>query len=148
VTVDRRKLFLVGATLVVAVAVWWTLDAVVVTDEERLEAFVDDVTGTVSTQRIDAALEWVDPATEPVEVRYFGRSDYYEQMPPLRERAHDALRYLSGDALRTLQEGIEVTDDRAVVGLRLLSDRGMVQATFTLRRRGERWLVSEVEIHR
>lgn len=147
-TVDKRQLLLVGATLVVAVAVWLTLDAVIVTDEERLEAFVEDVTGTVTTQRIDTAMEWVDPAAEPVEIRYFGRSDYYEEMLPLRDRAHDALRFLSGDSLRTLQEGIEVEGDRATVSLRLLSDRGMVQATFTLRRHGERWLVSEVEIHR
>lgn len=146
--IERRRALVIGGFLAVAVALWWVLDAMVVTDAERLEAFAEAVTGPVTAERIDAALGWVEPATEPVEIRYFGRSDYYEEMAPLRERAHEALRFLQGDSLRTLQEGIDVIEDRAVVTLRLLSDRGMVQATFTLRRHGERWLVAEVEIHR
>lgn len=147
-TVDRRRLVIIGGALAAVVGIWWALDALVVTEEERLEAFVDDVTGTVSTERIDRALEWVDPSTEPVEIRVMGRTSYYEQMGPLRERARDALAFLEGDDLRTLQQGIEVTEDRAVVSLRLLGDRGMVQVEFTLRQHGDRWLVAEVQIHR
>lgn len=145
---SRRRLLVVGGALATAIAIWWALDALVVTDEERLQAFVDDVTGPVTPQRIDEALRWVDPSVEPVEVRVLGRAEYYEEMEPLRQRAHRSLDPVAGTDLRTLQQGIDVNDGLATVSLRELTDRGMLQVTFTLHRHEERWLVSEVQVHR
>ena len=53
------------AAVIAALVVW---DIVVVTDQERLEAFADLVTSEVSPENIEAAMAYVDPAVQPIVV--------------------------------------------------------------------------------
>jgi len=132
---------LVGSVAMVA-------DALVVTDEERLEAFVDAVTGDVETRRIDAALSYVDPARVPVEVMVSDDSRLYEegQEVDLAERARHTLGPYTGEEVRLLQKSIELDDDRALVALRLGTRHGTANVQFRLVRRGDGWLVSRVRV--
>jgi hypothetical protein len=146
----RRAGYFAGA-LAIVVGAWLGLDELIVTEEERLEAFANDVTGPVEPARIDAALAtWTDPATQPVELRGFGRSEVYgaEHAAELASRAREALRTYGGERLRKMRQGIEVRDDEASVSLRIVSGRGMVDVDFGLRKHGDRWLVSDVDVHR
>ena len=68
-------LLLVAFTLVVGAAV--VVDAVVVTDRERMAEFIDSVTGDVSDSRIDGALRYADPTEVPIELIHEGRRRKY-----------------------------------------------------------------------
>ena len=132
---------LVGSVAMVA-------DALVVTDEERLGAFVDAVTGDVETRRIDAALSYVDPARVPVEVMISEDSRFYEegQEVDLAERARSTLGPYTGEEVRLLQKSIELDGDRALVALRVGTRHGTANVQFRLVRRGDGWLVSRVRV--
>lgn len=132
---------LLGSVAVVA-------DALVVTDEERLDAFADAVTGEVETQRIDAALSYVDPARVPVEVLVGEQRSFYEdgQVVDLAERARETLGPYTGDDVRLLQKTIEIDGDRALVALRVGTRDGTANVQFRLVRRGDGWLVSRVRV--
>jgi hypothetical protein len=134
----------VGAVVVVLIA----YDALVVTDEERLEAFVDSVHGEVTSERIDEALSHCDPSIEPVEVQVFGDTTLYTDSSELESRARESLRRFSGDDLRVMTSSVRVEDGRGNIRLRLLSSRGMMRVDFTLVAHGERWLVSKVMVSR
>ncbi len=137
---------LVLALLVGSIAM--VADALVVTDEERLEAFVDAVTGEVDTRRIDAALSYVDPARVPVDItvgddlRAYGEG----QEVDLAERARATLAPFQGDDVRVVQEAIEIEGERALVALRIGTREGMADVQFRLVRRGDGWLVSRVRV--
>lgn len=138
--------FLVLVGLVCSVAV--VADALVVTDEERLDAFVDAVTGEVETRRIDAALSHADPSRVPVEVVVGDDVHTYAdgQEVDLAERTRRALTPLEDEHLRVLQEAVEVDGDRALVALRLRTRGGTADIQFRLVRRGDGWLVSRVRV--
>lgn len=132
---------LVGSVALVA-------DALVVTDEERLEAFVQAVTGEVETRRVDAALAYAEPARVPVETLVGNDSTYYVegQEVDLAERARRILAPYTGEDVRLLQKSIEIDDDRALVALRLGTREGTSNVQFRLVRRGDGWLVSRVRV--
>lgn len=142
--------YVVGGVAVI-VGGWLGLDQLIVTDEEQIEELANAVTGPVEDARIDAAIrEWIDPATQPIEVTAFGQTELYdvENAAELATRAREALRSYRGERLRKLRQSIEVHDDRGRLSLRIVSVRGMVDADFDVRKHGDRWLVSAVSIHR
>lgn len=150
--IEPRRAGIVIGVVATVVGAWLGLDELIVTEEERLEELANAVTGPVDPQRIDAAVaNWAAPSIQPVEVTAFGRSEVYDvsNAAELGPRARDALRSYGGERLRKLRQGIElIGEDRAHVTLRIVSGRGMVDAEFELRKHGDRWLVSEVRIHR
>lgn len=133
---------LIGGAIVVG-------DALITTDEERLERFVDTVTGTVDASTLEAGLSWTDPAVQPLEVEARGMGKLYDgrNADELQVDARRALRGYMGDTLRPLRSSIEVDANRATIRLRLLTNRGMVDARFHFRKRsgppGERWLLDK-----
>lgn len=132
---------LIGSVAVVA-------DALVVTDQERLEAFVDSVTGEVETRRIDAALSYVDTARVPVEITVGEEYRTYDegQEVDLAERARRTLAPFTGQDVRVLQKAIEIDGERALVALRIGTREGTANLQFRLVRRGDGWLVSRVRV--
>jgi hypothetical protein len=147
--VQRRTLAYVAGGIAAVATVWVVGDLLIVTDEERLEPFLDAVTGDVTPARIDAALAFTDPSREPVEVRALGTTVVYEDAESLSERAHTALSALSGETLRILGESIEVEGERATISVRILSGQtGMVNVGFDLRKHGDDWLVRTVRVTR
>ncbi len=147
--VKRRTLGLALAGALLAACVWMIVDYLVVTDAERIQVFLDSVTGEVSSDKIDAALSWVDTSRQPVEVYVMGRSDLYEDDETLRTRARESMRRFMGQDLRILGENIEVEGDHAHLHVRVINSQlGMVNANFDFRRRGDDWLVSKVSVTR
>jgi hypothetical protein len=143
----RRGHLLVVGGIGVGIAALLVGDALIVTDEEKLEGFVEAVTGEVSATRVGAALEWVDPASAPVEITAWGDTRLYEDAAELRERAQSALRPFHGERLRALRDSISVEDGTADVSLQLLSGRGLADIDFRLEERDGRWLVTRVRLH-
>ena len=121
-------------------------DLLIVTDEEELEALVESMTGEISAERIEAALQWVDPAAAPVEVVVFDRTEVYEDAAALADTARDGLAQLHGERLRTMRESIEVDGDTADISLQLASSRGLADVDLRLVRRADRWLITRIRI--
>jgi len=147
--VKRRTLAYVLGGTAVAVGGWLLLDALIVTEEERIQVFLEAVTGEVTSEKINTALEWVDTDRQPVEVHVMGRSDLYEDDETLHERARESMRRFMGQDLRILGESITVEDDRATMRVRVINSQlGIVNAEFDLRKREDVWLVSHVRVTR
>lgn len=127
-------------------------DALVLSDEERLEELAAAVPGPVTAARIAGARErWIDLDRQPFEISALGRVALYRSGDDaaLDERAADAARSLAGSRLRTLTSGIAIDGDRAVVSMRVLDDRsGMAQLEWTLERHGGDWLLSGLRVLR
>lgn len=149
---SRRAWLGVGTALLVIVAAVLAWDALVVTDEERLEAFVEDVTGAVGPTRVSTARErWIDLSRQPFEASAMGESLFYGpgEDAALAERANAVARELRGVTLRVMSSGITVEGDEATVSLRVLSrERGMGQVEWRLRRHGDDWLAEHLTVMR
>jgi hypothetical protein len=147
-----KKLLRLGTMMAVALAaIIAACDALITTDAERLDEFVDAVTGEVSTGRIDHALRYADPGREPLEVVMVDDVEVYTEGDELAltERARDILAPFSGDDVRLVQEHVEIDESSgadARVALRLGTRAGIVDVTFQLRRHGDEWLVHRVRV--
>ncbi|KPK13235.1 MAG: hypothetical protein AMJ62_15455 [Myxococcales bacterium SG8_38] len=133
--------FVVGAAAAV--------DAAVVTDRERMEEFIDSVTGRVSESRIDSALSYADPSKMPIELVHEGRSKRYgdRNAAKLKPDARQALATLEGSKLHLIQESVSLDGERARVALRLRTEAGLANTVFDLRRENDRWLLRRVIIN-
>ncbi|MEM9074160.1 MAG: hypothetical protein AAGE52_37050 [Myxococcota bacterium] len=144
-----RKLIVYGAVAIVAIGgVAAVADALVVTDEERLESFADSFAGEVSTRRIDHALGYFDPDREAVSVSSY--DDQWEfasgEGADLATEVRAILRDFQGEDVDMLQRSITHDDQDARVALRLRNSEGVFDATFDLRKHGERWLVRRARV--
>ena len=131
----------VGAALVI--------DAVLVTDRERMEAFIDSVTGQVSDKRIDSALSYADPSKVPIELVHEGRRRKYSDRnaSDLRSDARRALAPLQGSKLYLIQESVSLEGERARIALRMRTDTGLANTVFDLRRQDDEWLLRRVTVN-
>ncbi len=146
---QRRPIVYAAAGLVTLVALGLTYDALVETDEERIEAFADAVTGEVTSEKIAEALAWCDTGRQPVEVYLMGESRLYESDSDLADRARQGMSRFMGQDLRPLNRNVEVDGDRASLRVRVMNSQlGMVNAAFEFRKRGDEWLLSTVRITR
>ena len=127
-------------------------DALIESDEERVERLVEDVAGPVVPARVAAATaRWVDLSRQPLGISALGESLRYGpgDEEAFEERRRRGLAPLSGDQLRVLTHGVEIDGDEARVTMRVLGDRlGMSSVEWTLRRRGDDWLVSRLRVTR
>lgn len=140
-----NTLLLLGALVGAVVGGMLLWDALVTTDEERLQTFVDTVTGTMEPASVTEGLTWADPEAQPLEVEARGMGKLYRagDAAELQRDAHERLRPYMGDSIRSLREAIDVEGDQAVIELKLLTNRGLVEARFRFRKRGERWLLEK-----
>lgn len=140
----------VGVATMVGILLAW--DALGVTDEERLEAFIDDVTGSVGQGRVSAArARWIDLDRQPFEVSAMGRSLLYREgeEADLAERSRTALAGLRGSDLRAFHRRIDIQGDAATVTLRLVSrGQGMGTVEWRLRKHDDDWLLSRLAVTR
>lgn len=140
------------AALLLLVGVVVAYDALVVSDEERIEALADDVTGPVTDARMNAARgRWIDLGRQPFEVSAFGRTELYRagDEAALDARAASALRTLSGSRLRAITSSVELQGERGTLTMRVLDDRnGMAQLSWSLAKRGDDWLLARLAIRR
>ena len=138
---------LVILSLVVGAAA--VTDAVVVTDRERMEEFVEAVTGRVSDARIDNALSYADPSKVTMELVHNGRRHRYsdQNAGDLKSDARKALATLAGSKLHLIQENISLDGERARIALRLRTNEGLANTVFDLRREDDRWLLRRVTVN-
>ncbi|MEM8607982.1 MAG: hypothetical protein AAGF92_12800 [Myxococcota bacterium] len=138
---------LVILSLVVGAAA--AVDAAVVTDQERMEAFVEAVTGKVSSTRIDSALKYANPSKVSMDLVTEGRRHRYDDRnaTKLKADARKALAPLEGSRLSLLQENIQLDGERARIALRLRTNEGFANTVFDLRREDDEWLLRRVTVN-
>ena len=131
----------VGAALVA--------DAIVVTDRERMDEFIESVTGTVSESRIDGALSYANPAEVPIELVHEGHRRKYSDRNTsrLKPDARKALASIEGSHLRLIQESVSLDGERARIALRVRTNEGLANTVFDLRRKNDIWLLRRVTVN-
>jgi hypothetical protein len=145
---DKRIGFIAFGVFAAVSSVAVVVDALVVTDVERLETFVDDLTDARDDARIDAALGHADPSRVPVELIVGADSELYEDGDEvdLAEHTREALSPLAHGKAEVVQKTIDIEGDRAQVAVRVSTDDGMLNAQFRFVRRGDGWLVTRVRV--
>jgi hypothetical protein len=138
---------LVILSIVVGAAV--VTDAVVVTDRERMDDFVEAVTGRVSESRIDNALSYANPSKVTMELVHDGRRRRYSDRnaSALKTDARKALASLEGSKLHLIQESISLEGERARIALRLRTDAGLANTVFDFRREDDVWFLRRVIVN-
>ena len=123
-------------------------DALVVTDQERLDAFAEALSGVVEVDQIDEGLAYVDLEHEPLLLTTpdgeweFGRGDGAD----LGSRVRDALAPYMGSSVDEVQRSVEIDGEEARVAVRLRTPEGLLNATFDLAKSGERWFVHRARL--
>jgi hypothetical protein len=132
---------LVGGVVTVA-------DAMVITDEEKLEAFLDEVTRSRGGDRVGRALHFADPNREPVAVAFDGGVRRFEdgQEVELEGALRSALGVFGAPELEPVQEDVELRGEDARVAVRVRTDAGLTDAQFELRRHDDGWLIRRVAV--
>jgi hypothetical protein len=144
----RTGIYLLGIlSIVVGAAV--VTDAIVVTDRERMDEFIDSVTGRVSDSRIDNALRYADPSKVTMELVHEGRRRRYSDRnaADLKPDARKALASIEGSKLDLIQESISLDGKRARIALRLRTDVGLANTVFDLRRENDEWFLRRVIVN-
>jgi len=122
------------------------VDALIVTDQELIEQFIEDVTGPVDRNLVDRALGYVDLESIPVDVLAYGHAGVYDasRVDELEEMFRNRMRSFYGDNLRVLSRRIEIEDDKADLGLTLISKRGRQSISLKMQKLNDKWWVSAV----
>jgi len=138
---------LVVLSIVVGAAV--VTDTIVVTDRERMDEFIDSVTGRVSDSRIDNALSYADPSKVTMELVHEGRRRRYSDRnaADLKPDARKALASIEGSKLDLIQESISLDGKSARIALRLRTDVGLANTVFDLRRENDEWFLRRVIVN-
>jgi len=144
--VASRNVVIAGFAVALAIGSAIAIERLIVTEEERLEGFVDDVTGKIESEKIDKALQWTDAERQPIELSVRGATFRFEQQAELSRDAHRKLAPFDGERLSLLSSRIEVKDKTAAVTVDTFSRRGRNTVVYDLRKIGDRWLVSAVDV--
>ncbi|MBC7174129.1 MAG: hypothetical protein H5U40_16925, partial [Polyangiaceae bacterium] len=123
-------------------------DAMVITEKERLDAFVEEVTRSGRGDRIARAMSFADPNREPVAIAYDGDVVRFAdgQEVELESALRAALSAFGETDLEAVQEAIELRGEDARVALRVRTGAGLTDAQFELRRHEDRWLLRRVAV--
>ncbi|MEM1418587.1 MAG: hypothetical protein AAGH15_27080 [Myxococcota bacterium] len=124
-------------------------DALFVTDEERLEVFVDALSGELDDDAIGEALSFADPNREPVELLATGgvRARFDEgQEARLAHAARELLAPFASTDLDLVQRTVDVHGDDARVAVRVRAEGALHDATFDFARHGDGWLLRRARV--
>lgn len=143
----RTRALIVGA-FVLLVGGGVALDALIITDEERVREFAEAVASPVDDAYWDRIEPWIDLETTSLEVVVRGESRLYDGDEPeaLRRDARRGLAFLQGTEIRTLSRSLEIEDERSVVQMRLFTGRGVREVTVRMRKNDESWVVERVHV--
>lgn len=123
-------------------------DALITTEREELDGFLDDVTREKLEARIDGALGYVNPSVAPVKLAADGQVQQFQDGDSLElaQAVRNALGVFDSSRQALLQQSVRVEGDRATVTTRL-GDTGYEQTViYDLVRREQRWLVRSVRV--
>jgi hypothetical protein len=126
------------------------VDALILTDGERLEAFVDEVSSAPPGERIAVVLDHTDADRVPVSVLESGaRRTYGEgQSPELSDRLHRILREVDSESARVVDGAIDFEGARGTAIMRVDVDREKQNLYFEFVKRGDGWLLEGVRVAR
>jgi hypothetical protein len=118
-------------------------DALVVSDEERLDELADDLTDGSPEERVDGVLRWTDLSRVSLQLESDGRTRRYEDEDGFRlaDAIAEVLAPLEANELDVVQRSVRVDGDRATVSVRVRADGSIHDVTFQLVRNGQGWLV-------
>ena len=121
-------------------------DALVVSDEERLEQLADELTAAPPDERVSGVLRWVDLSRETVRIEDGERVRRYrdDDGHRLADDLFAALEPFTAEDLEVVQRSVRVDGDRGTVAARVRVDGEIHDATFRLVRSGQGWLVAGV----
>jgi len=147
--VMRRTGIYLLVILAIVVGAAAVVDAAVVTDRERMDEFIDSVTGHVSESRIDNALRYADPSKVTMELVHEGHRRRYSERNAndLKPDARKVLASLQGSKLHLIQESVSIDGERARIALRLRTDAGLADTVFDLRRENDQWFLRRVTVN-
>ena len=145
--VSRTRLWIALAALALVVALV-AYRSLAVTDRDRVERFAEAVSGEVTPARVDAAMRYVDPDRQPVEVTAYESTESYGpgQRDALRTMVRERLRAASGARFRVLRRSITMGPRSASVSMQLYSSEAMPTTEYVLRKHGDDWLVETARV--
>jgi len=136
----RSRLLLHGVLAVLGIAGFsFAADALTVSDEEAVEALVEDLFDDAS----EGVLSWTDPAQRPVSLQVDGRVSRYDDVSALSRAMGGVFDVFHGE-YEVVQRTVDVDGDRADVAVRTRSREGLTDTRFRLVRDGDRWLVTRI----
>ncbi len=144
-----QRFFLPGLIAIVSIlSVVLVADVLVITDEEKLEAFVDELTDDSPDKRVDGALHYADTSRVDVEVTSPDDRAYYGDGEDLQLADHlrDALASLDHGHVSLIQRTVRVDGDDGMAALRLDTEDGVLDAEFRFVRRPDGWLLRRVRV--
>jgi hypothetical protein len=123
-------------------------DALVTTEREELDHFVDDVTEERSERRIDAALEYVRADEIALRLSQNGQIQEFRagESTELADAVRAALGVFDSSRQHLLQDAVRVDGDRATVTTRMGDSNYEQTVVYELVRRDDRWLVRAVRV--
>jgi hypothetical protein len=123
-------------------------DALVVTEREQLDGFVDDVTAAQVDARLDGTLSHTNPSDTPCRLTVDGQATVYGpgEGTELAEALRSALRVFDSDKQALLQQSVRVDGDRARVTARLGDEAYEQTVIYELERGHDRWLVRSLRV--
>lgn len=122
-------------------------DALVVTDEEKIEAFADAISGELNLDRIDTAMRYVRPEVQPLTVTSPWGESVYTDLPAVRAAAHKALSRFYGERLRITSEQIHVEEHAARLSVRVMTMRGFRDADFRFAKPDDdHWILTHITV--
>lgn len=140
----KLRLILLVVGLVGGYLAW---DAAVVTDEEKIEAFAETISGELDLDRVDAAMHYVRPEIMPVTVNTPWGEKVYDASPDVRAAAHKGLSRFYGERLRITSEEIHVEEHAARLTVRVMTMRGFRDAEFRFAKPDdETWVLTHVTV--
>lgn len=144
----KPRLRYVAAVVVALLAALGVGRALVVTDRDRVEGFADAVSGELTPAHLDAALRYVDPDRQPVEVTAYEETESYGagQREALRRRVRERLAGLMGTRWRVLRRSITMGAGGASVSMQVFSSEAGATTDYVLRKHGDDWLVETARV--
>jgi hypothetical protein len=121
-----------------------TADALVTTEREELDSFVEDVTHDRLDQRVDAALSHVNTQDSAVRVSSNGRISEYTDQAALDEAMRGALSVFDSERQSLLQQSVDIKDSKATVVTRIADSEYEQTVIYDLVRADKRWVVRGV----
>lgn len=145
---QRRTVLLAAGALTAFITSLVVGDCLIVTDEERLEEFVDVVSTKVDYEHLQAALRYVDLTRQPLTAVVRGQEHHFGRgsAETFSGYARQALSPYMGQRLALLSSSIKVEDRSAKVVADTLSRLGRTHAEYELRKIGDDWLVQLVRV--
>ena len=123
-------------------------DALITTDEDELDSFVDDVTQPSLNGRLDAAIRHVDPDEAELRLTVDGQATRFEagEAGELADAVRHALSVFDSRSQNLLQHAVRVDGEHATVTTRIGDEEYEQTVVYQLTRRADRWLVRGIRV--